>query len=146
MCTHNSRRSQLCQVWGIILSKIYNIDLKFNSAGTEKTEVNKNILYCFSHIGLEVKGNKIIYEDLSISLHSKLLDEIQPNKFISIMTCSDAEKSCPSDSRSIKNISMTYQDPKVFDYKEKEKDEYLKTSKLIAKELNYVLKKLVDSI
>ena len=41
---------------------------------------------------------------------------------------------------------MTYQDPKVFDYKEKEKDEYLKTSKLIAKELNYVLKKLVDSI
>jgi len=146
LCTHNSRRSQLCQVWGIILSKIYNIDLKFNSAGTEKTEVNKNILYCFSHIGLEVKGNKIIYEDLSISLHSKLLDEIQPNKFISIMTCSDAEKSCPSDSRSIKNISMTYQDPKVFDYKEKEKDEYLKTSKLIAKELNYVLKKLVDSI
>ena len=62
------------------------------------------------------------------------------------MTCSDAEKSCPSDSRSIKNISMTYQDPKVFDYTEKEKDEYLKTSKLIAKELNYVLKKLVDSI
>ena len=41
---------------------------------------------------------------------------------------------------------MTYQDPKVFDYTEKEKDEYLKTSKLIAKELNYVLKKLVDSI
>ena len=30
LCTHNSRRSQLCQVWGSILSKIYNIDLKFN--------------------------------------------------------------------------------------------------------------------
>ena len=32
LCTHNSRRSQICQVWGSILSKIYNIDLKFNSA------------------------------------------------------------------------------------------------------------------
>ena len=38
LCTHNSRRSQLCQVWGSILSKIYNIDLKFDSAGTKKTE------------------------------------------------------------------------------------------------------------
>ena len=146
LCTHNSRRSQLCQVWGSILSKIYNIDLKFNSAGTEKTEVYKTVFYCFSNVGVEIKDSKVFYRDLSLSLNSKVLEEIQSDKFISIMTCSDAEKSCPSDSRSIKNISMTYQDPKVFDYTEKEKDEYLKTSKLIAKELNYVLKKLVDSI
>ena len=146
LCTHNSRRSQLCQVWGSVLSKIYNIDLKFNSAGTEKTEVYKTVFYCFSNVGIEIKDNKIFYGDLSLSLHSKVLEEIQSDKFISIMTCSDAEKSCPSDSRSIRNISMIYQDPKVFDYTEKEKNEYLKSSKLIAEELNYVLKKLVDSI
>ena len=86
LCTHNSRRSQLCQVWGSILSKIYNIDLKFNSAGTEKTEVYKTVFYCFSHIGVEIKDSKIFYGDLSLSLHSKVLEEIQSDKFISIMT------------------------------------------------------------
>ena len=68
MCTHNSRRSQLCQVWGSILSKIYNIDLKFNSAGTEKTEVFKTVFYCFSNVGVEIKDSKIFYRDLSLSL------------------------------------------------------------------------------
>tara|TARA_B100001079_G_scaffold142196_1_gene121790 strand:+ start:344 stop:916 length:573 start_codon:yes stop_codon:yes gene_type:complete len=146
LCTHNSRRSQLCQVWGSILSKIYNIDLKFNSAGTEKTEVHKTIFYCFSNVGIEIKDSKIFYGDLSLSLHSKVLEEIQSDKFISIMTCSDAEKSCPSDSRSIRNISMIYQDPKIFDDTEKEREEYSKTSKLIAEELNYIIKNLVNSI
>jgi arsenate reductase len=62
------------------------------------------------------------------------------------MTCSDAEKSCPSDSRSIRNINMVYQDPKIFDNTWHEKEEYLKTSKLIAEELNYTIKNLVNPI
>ena len=47
LCTHNSRRSQLCQVWGSILSKIYNIDLKFNSAGTKKLKSIKLFFIVF---------------------------------------------------------------------------------------------------
>ena len=62
------------------------------------------------------------------------------------MTCSDAEKSCPADSRSIRNISMIYQDPKIYDNTEKEREEYSKTSKLIAEELNYIIKNLVNPI
>ena len=62
------------------------------------------------------------------------------------MTCSDAEKSCPSDSRSTRNISMIYQDPKIYDNTEKEREEYSKTSKLIAEELNYIIKNLVNPI
>ena len=146
LCTHNSRRSQLCQAWGSILSKTYNTDLKFYSAGTEKTEVHKNIIYCFSHVGIETENNKILFRDIAVSLSSKVLDEIQSDKFISIMTCSDAEKSCPSDSRSIRNINMVYQDPKIFDNTWHEKEEYLKTSKLIAEELNYTIKNLVNPI
>ena len=62
------------------------------------------------------------------------------------MTCSDAEKSCPSDSRSIRNINMIYQDPKIYDNTEKEREEYSNTSKLIAEELNYIIKNLVNPI
>ena len=44
VCTHNSRRSQLCQVWGCIFSKIYGIDLIFDSAGSKKTDVNQRLI------------------------------------------------------------------------------------------------------
>ena len=40
------------------------------------------------------------------------------------MTCTDAEKSCPSDPRSIKNIKMIYGDPKIFDNTNREREEY----------------------
>ena len=146
ICTHNSRRSQLCQVWGCIFSKIYGIDLIFDSAGSKKTDVNQNVMSCLSDVGIKVKDNKILFEDLSISLYSKTLDEISAKKFIAIMTCSGAEKSCPSDPRSIKNIKMIYEDPKIFDNTNREKEEYSKTSKLIAKEINYIIKKLVNPI
>ena len=39
VCTHNSRRSQFCQVWSQILSNIYKLNLTFQSAGVVKTEV-----------------------------------------------------------------------------------------------------------
>ncbi len=146
LCTHNSRRSQLCQIWGSILSKIYKIDLNFHSAGSEKTEVHKNIFYCLSNAGVKVGDNKIHFEDLTINLRSKRLGEIKAKKFIAIMTCSDAEKSCPTDPRSIKNIKIIYEDPKIFDNSEREKEEYYKTSKSIAEDLNYIIKKLVYPI
>ena len=146
LCTHNSRRSQLCQIWGYILAKIYKVDLIFNSAGSEKTEVHENIFYCLSYLGIKAENNKVIFKDLIINLHSKTLNEIKEDKFIAIMTCSDAEKSCPNDPRSIKNIKMLYEDPKKFDGTEKEKEEYLKTSNSIAKDLNYIIKNLVHSI
>jgi len=41
---------------------------------------------------------------------------------------------------------MIYQDPKIYDDTLEEKEKYLETSKLIAEELNYILKKLVNSI
>ena len=115
LCTHNSRRSQLCQIWGYILAKIYKVDLIFNSAGSEKTEVHENIFYCLSYLGIKAENNKVIFKDLIINLHSKTLNEIKEDKFIAIMTCSDTEKSCPTDPRSIKNIKMFYEDPKKFE-------------------------------
>ena len=41
---------------------------------------------------------------------------------------------------------MIYQDPKIYDNTEKEREEYSKTSKLIAEELNYIIKNLVNPI
>jgi hypothetical protein len=62
------------------------------------------------------------------------------------MTCSDAEENCPVDPRSKKNIKLFYDDPKKYDGTIRESNEYDKTCRLIASELNAIFKKLVNPI
>ena len=92
-----------------------------------------------------IVGNNILIQN-KIELHSKTLDEIKEDEFISLITCSDAEKNCPIDPRSKKNIKLFYDDPKKYDGTKEESDEYDKTCKLIASELNRIFKLLVDPV
>jgi len=147
ICTHNSRRSQLCEVWGSILSKRFNLDLFFYSAGTKKTEVYTEVIKSLQRAGLEIDmEGKIKLMHNQIELHSKTLDEIKEDEFIAMMTCSDAEKNCPVDQRSKKNIILFYDDPKKYDRTIHESNEYDKTCRLIASELNAIFKTLVNPV
>ena len=58
------------------------------------------------------------------------------------MTCLDAEKSCPVDKRSIKNISLPFKDPKNYDHTNYKIKAYDNTCKKIAKKLNYIIKSI----
>ena len=124
-------------------SKIYNKKLNVYSAGIKKTSVYKEVIFSLSRTGLKISGDgKVKYEENEINLTSKTLDDIKKQKFIGVMTCSNAEKSCPIDQRSIKNINMFYRDPKDFDKTNKKIKEYDDTCLKIAQELNYVFKKI----
>ena len=143
ICTYNSRRSQFCEIWGNVFSKIYNKKLNVYSAGLKKTSVYKEVIFSLSRTGLKISGDgKVKYEENEINLTSKTLDDIKEQKFIGVMTCSNAEKSCPIDQRSIKNINMFYRDPKDFDKTNKKIKAYDDTCLKIAQELNYVFKKI----
>ena len=108
-----------------------------------KTAVSKEVIFSLSKTGLKINGDgKLKYEENEITLTSKTLDQIKEKKFIGIMTCSDAEKSCPIDQRSIRNIKMFYSDPKDFDKTNKKIPAYDDTCLKIAQELNYVIKKI----
>ena len=147
MCTHNSRRSQLSEVWANILSNRLNLKLSFFSAGTEKTKVYKEVIETLCRVGVDInKEGKLNLTSNTINIYSKTLDEIKEDKFIGIMNCSDAEKHCPLDPRSKKNIKLFYDDPKKYDRTTKESDEYDRTCRLIASELNAIFKLLVDPV
>ena len=75
-------------------------------------------------------------------MKSKTLDEIQLDTFISIYTCSKAEKSCPIDTRSIVNIPLLFEDPKKFDGLKNEESEYDKTCSQIAEKINFILERI----
>ena len=142
ICTHNSRRSIYCEVWANILVNKYFKNINFYSAGTKKTSVYGRVIKSFSRLGIKSRGNIIRLGQKSILLKSKTLDEIQKDTFISIYTCSKAEKSCPIDTRSLINIPLLFEDPKKFDGLKNEGSEYDKTCSQIAMKINFILERI----
>ena len=155
ICTHNSRRSQLAQVWAEIAAKYYNFEnLSCYSGGTEQTAVYPTVLAAIKSQGCQVislsDGQNPIYgvkyseSQLPILLFSKIVThEYNPTKgFAALMTCSEAAENCPVVFGMERRLSLPYIDPKATDGSEKEQEAYLATAEQIAAEMLYVFSKL----
>ena len=150
ICTHNSRRSQLCQFWASFFSNYYNINCEVYSGGTVETEVHKSVLNNISDYGFNISFKECNNPIYSIKFKNQNLGnyfskfyynfENPKNEFAAIMTCSDAENNCPVVEGSEIKFSLPYEDPKKYDKSKNEKNEYKKTSESIASEMNYLFK------
>lgn len=149
ICTHNSRRSQFCQIWSSTASHYYNIPVNCYSGGTEITECNKRVIKSIINNGFLVTGNDknknpeylvAISANKTIKLFSKLFNKSINNDrtFIAVMTCSDADKNCPYIPGAEKRIPLKYDDPKEFDNTSLEIKKYEECSYNIASEIFYV--------
>tara|TARA_B100001996_G_scaffold377280_1_gene359671 strand:+ start:1350 stop:1976 length:627 start_codon:yes stop_codon:yes gene_type:complete len=157
ICTHNSRRSQYCQVWAKVFSSFFNLDyLETFSGGTLSTFVHPSVINSLVQMGFFVKQltrekNSIYLVRYSqnkpeIKLFSKKINHINnpKNNFVAVLTCTSAEKKCPLVYGSDFKMTIAYKDPKLFDNSEIEEKEYLKTSYQIAREMFYVFSLLND--
>ena len=154
ICTHNSRRSQLSQVWAYVSSLYFKLDfIKPFSGGTEIDTVNLNVINSLINSGLKIEKThkgKAIYllksfkKDKGINLYSKVYNfKLNPSKhFIAIMTCSDADQMCPVIKGADKKISLLYSDPRGADNTGLEKEVYNQTCSIIAKEMFYLMKQV----
>ncbi len=155
ICTHNSRRSHLSQVWAQTMANYFNVKNVFcYSAGTEATalfpmvaETLKNSGFQINHIS---KNENPVYsikyannEHPIIGFSKKLDHEFNPKtKFAAIMTCSQADVGCPFIAGAEKRIPITFEDPKVFDNTTQQAEKYNERSLQIATELFYVFSKI----
>ena len=157
LCTHNSRRSQFCQIWSSTASYYYNIPVNCYSGGTEITECNKRVIKSIINNGFLVTGNDknknpeylvAISANKTIKLFSKLFKKSINNDrtFIAVMTCSDADKNCPYIPGAEKRISLKYDDPKEFDNTALEIKKYEECSYKIATEIFYVFSEVSKKI
>ena len=155
ICTHNSRRSHLGQVWMQTLAKHFNIaTITTYSGGTEATAMAKPIIATLIAQGFEINAiskeknpiNAVKFDAVShpIICFSKKYDHnFNPaSSFLAIMTCSSADKGCPFVAGSEKRIPVTYIDPKISDNTDLEATTYLERSNQIASEMYYVLSQL----
>jgi len=155
ICTHNSRRSHLGQIWTQTLAKYLDLDtITTYSGGTENTAVATPIIKTLSNQGFAItklsENNNPIYaisydENTHpiIGFSKKYHDEFNPtSNFAAIMTCSQADGGCPFVAGSEKRIPITYEDPKIADNTDLEQKTYTERSNQIASEMYYVLSHL----
>ena len=156
VCTHNSRRSHLGQVWAAVAAAYYGINnVHTFSGGTEATAFNPNAIAALIAAGFTIKktdeSNNPVYEvffaeDKFTTCFSKVYNhEANPTQnFAAIMTCSDAEDNCPFIPGCDLRIGTTYNDPKAFDNTILQNEKYTERSNQIAMECLYVFSKVVE--
>lgn len=156
ICTHNSRRSHLAQVWTQAIAAHFDISNVFcYSGGTEATALFPVAAETLKNTGFEIsllsKGTNPVYSiKFSENTHpvigfSKTYDDkFNPiSIFAAIMTCSQADDGCPFIAGAEKRIPITYNDPKEFDGTPQQAEKYHERSLQIATEIFYVFSKII---
>ncbi len=155
ICTHNSRRSHLSQVWAQTLAHYVGIKNVFcYSGGTEATALFPVAAETLKNMGFKIEklseANNPVYS-IKYALNShpiigfskKFDDDFNPkNKFAAIMTCSSADQGCPIVLGSDGRFPITFEDPKAFDDTPFQKEKYHERSLQIATEMLYVMQKI----
>ncbi|WP_017731938.1 low molecular weight phosphatase family protein [Nafulsella turpanensis] len=151
ICTHNSRRSHMAQLWAQVAAYYYQIQGVFTfSGGTEATAFNTRAVNAMREAGFKIQevngGENPLYEvsfaDGAAPVHaySKIYDS-DPNpqeKFVAVMTCTEADQNCPFIPGAAIRFSLPYEDPKEFDGSPLEEEKYRERSEQIGREIFYV--------
>ncbi len=149
VCTHNSRRSHLTQIWAQTAAAFYGVvNVHTFSGGTEVTACNPRTVDALKRSGLrfsvteESSSNphySVTFSDNDPALicYSKIFNQA-PNpssSYCAIMTCSHADQNCPIAIGCDLRLPIRYEDPKVSDDTPDESATYDKRCAQIAREM-----------
>lgn len=151
ICTHNSRRSHLSQIWAQAMAHHFGVKgVSCYSGGTEATALFPMVAETLENNGFQVKtlssGKNPVYgikyadnEQPVIGFSKKLDDDFNPkSEFVAIMTCDSANEACPFVPGAEKRVPITFEDPKAFDNTPQQAEKYSERSRQIATEMYYV--------
>ncbi len=146
ICTHNSRRSHISQIWAHVASIHYGVPVATFSGGTEATAFHPNAIEALRRAGFEINkpgGKNPRYEvsfgaDMDpIICYSKAYDDTAnpSSDFAAIMTCSEADAECPVVFGASKRIKLLFNDPKESDGLPNQDEVYDERTRQIATEI-----------
>lgn len=153
ICTHNSRRSHIGQLWLAAAATYYGVEgLTTYSGGTEATAFNPRAVAAMRRAGFGIAGNETeknprytatLGEGLGeITLFSKKYDDpFNPQEgFAAIMVCSDADEACPFIPGAEKRFAIRYDDPKASDGTAAEAATYDERCRQIGREMLFAIR------
>lgn len=156
ICTHNSRRSQMAELWAAAAAAELEIKLETFSGGTEATAFNPSAVDAMRRAGFRIEptgaGDNPLYhayiddEQPPIRCFSKKYDDT-PNPlrdFVAIMVCDHADAGCPIVRGAAARFSIPYVDPKEADDTPRAAEVYDERCAQIAREMRYMLARVAE--
>jgi protein-tyrosine-phosphatase len=157
ICTHNSRRSHMAQLWAQASAHHFGVDgIETYSGGTEATAFNPRAVAALERAGFAIEaasaGDNPVYavrflaEMEPMSCFSKVYDQ-PPNPtrgFCAVMTCGAADAGCPVVFGAAQRIAITYDDPKAADGTAEEAAVYDERCRQIAREMLFAFSRVRD--
>lgn len=156
ICTHNSRRSHLAQIWLAVAADYYDIgEIATFSGGTEATAFHPHAVDALRRAGVSIERDEVnaanpryrVRWDADATPYlafSKAYDA-PPNPvrdFAAIMVCTQADAGCPVVTGSGLRLSLPYEDPKWSDGSGREAAVYDASCAEIGREMLYALSRV----
>ena len=155
ICTHNSRRSHLSQIWAQTMAFHFQIQNVFcYSGGTEATAMFPKVAETLTNQGFHIQQlsqeqNPVYAVKFDENQHSIIcfsktyFDNFNPKtNFAAIMTCNNADAGCPMVFGAEARFPIKYEDPKAFDCTELMNEKYAARSLQIASEMYFVFSQI----
>ncbi len=157
ICTHNSRRSHLAQVWSHVAAIYYQVEgVETFSGGTEATAFNPRAIAALRRCGMQIDSDDSQSTNPHYSVRCQTVDKpsalpavcyskvfsMPPNPqadFCAVMTCTQADGACPIVQGCDMRIAITYEDPKVGDGQPEEAAIYDARCAQIAREMLFMM-------
>jgi len=157
ICTHNSRRSHIGQLWLAKSADYYNLaPIATYSGGTEATAFNPRAVTALKDAGFAVgmrphpsnptylikwTDDMVPYEAFS----KKYAAAPNPSSdFAAILVCTQADEGCPVVAGTDFRFFLPYEDPKKFDDTPKEAAMYAERVQQIGREMMYVMNQVAN--
>lgn len=150
ICTHNSRRSHISQIWAQAAAAYYGVNnVHCYSGGTEATAFNPRAVKAMRDIGFHFirtdESENPRYEvhfsetEKPLIAFSKVYSDPfnPPIGYAAVMTCSHADENCPLVIGAETRISLPFNDPKDFDGTPQEAEKYQERVLEIGREICY---------
>lgn len=155
ICTHNSRRSQLSQIWAYFAANYFNLpQIQSYSGGTAITVFFRNTVKTLQSVGFTFNISEFNHQNPKYEIcfdkkvkpllgFSKLYDDvINSEPYIAITTCNDADENCPFIPNALLRFHLPFNDPKEYDNTKFAQEAYLKANRQIAAEIFILFKEI----
>mgnify|MGYP001256188929 CR=1 FL=1 len=151
VCTHNSRRSHLAQLWTAATAFEHGLPIETWSGGTEATRFDHRAVASLTRAGFQIEsvgdhanaGYRVRFSPATEPLHclSKTHDET-PNPrvdFMAVMVCEEADRGCPHLPGATSRFAIPFEDPKLGDDTPEETRIYDERCREIAREMAWTV-------
>jgi hypothetical protein len=141
----------MCQLWAALAAWYYGIEwVECFSGGTEATAFNPSAVKAMRDAGMAISTRdaspnpryEVTFREQMVPLvvfSKKYSDPPNPTSgFVAVMTCSDADEACPIVHGSSARVTLTYEDPKLFDGTAEEEVRYAERCNQVAREMLFL--------